>query len=51
MYITRGGEQLYMQITAGKQHHRDIILAMYTFIMSRFEDFVKKNIGLTNCTQ
>jgi len=34
MNTMRGGEQHYMQIAAGKQHRRDIILAMYTFIKS-----------------
>lgn len=48
-----GGEQLYMQIAAGKQHRWDIILtSTYTFIMSRVSEILqKKNIGLTNYTQ
>jgi len=44
MYIMRGVEQLYMQIAAGKQHRRDIILAMYTFIMSRVSEILQRKI-------
>jgi len=38
MFIMLCGEQLYMQITGGKQHRRGIIVAMYTFIMSRVSE-------------
>lgn len=51
MYIMDGREEFYMQITAGKQHWLDNISHVYFYYVSRFGDFAKKNIGLTNCTQ
>jgi len=50
MYIMRGREQFYMQITAGRQHWRDNISHVHFYNVSLFGDFAKKNIGLINCT-